>query len=216
MNLFSIFVGLILAAQAIADATVGVLHPSFVPAAGATISKGGYTFAGANFKAPAVKMPSGGHSSVQYCASIWIAVGNSKGVDMKVGIMSCIRNRKTSISAFFQSSQDDHWSPAVQAGDNVLISFEPNNATISTNNMKESFAVGAPPWDRIYFAVDNSTSDDPLANFGTVEFEHVNAFTSPTQEVDLQGAMMYDITENGKALAKTSCTNTTVTVKYVG
>ncbi|OKL60071.1 hypothetical protein UA08_04877 [Talaromyces atroroseus] len=235
MKVFSIFFGITLAAQAVGQSAIPFSGlPSMYGAnvvAGSVVDKGNYTFAGAKFKVPTVKAPSGGLSHAEYCTSIWAGVGHGGDLSIQACLNACILNGKATYDVFFPEPGLFIDGSSAKAGEQLQISFDPTNegrAAITDAKKGKEYSYGGAGtlWDRIYFLVQNRTEGMALTNFGTLEFTDVYAYinvdltdfsasTDLKDKPDLQGAALYGLSPNGKTLVKSSNTDTKVTIEYV-
>lgn len=202
--------------------------------AGAVLIGTGYTAVTAQFTVPTPKMPSGGSSSTQYCASAWVGIdGDTCGsAILQTGVDFCVQGSSVSYSAWYEWYPDyayDFTGISIAAGNVIKVTVDATSTTAGTATV-ENLSTGKSVTHTFNGGVSGTLCEYnaewivedfesggslvPFANFGTVTFSGAQA-TDGGSTVGPSGATLIDIKQNNNILTSSSVTSNSVTVKYV-
>ncbi|KAF7117620.1 hypothetical protein CNMCM5793_006712 [Aspergillus hiratsukae] len=199
--------------------------------AGAVLIGNGYTSVTGTFVVPTPKMPSGGSSSEQYCASAWVGIDGDtcSSAILQTGVDFCIQGGSVSFDAWYEWYPDyayDFSGISIHAGDTIKVTVDATSLTagsatienLTTGVTKTHTFTGGVDGDLCEYNAEWIVEDFesngslvPFANFGTVTFTgaYANGNIGPS------GATLMDIEQNGQVLTSVSDSGSSVTVKYV-
>lgn len=202
--------------------------------AGAVLIGTGYTAVTAEFTVPTPKVPTGGSSNKQYCASAWVGIdGDTCGTAiLQTGIDFCIQGSSVSYDAWYEWYPDyayDFSGISIAAGNVIRVTVDATSKTAGTATV-ENVSTGKSVTHTFNGGVDgdlceynaewivedfeSNNSLVPFANFGTVTFSNAEA-TDNGSTVGPSGATLIDIKQSNSILTSSSVTGNSVTVKYV-
>lgn len=206
-----------------------VTHPQFSSnwAGGVLIGSGFKTVTG-TFTIPTPRIPSGGSTRTQFCASAWVGIDGDtcQTAILQTGLDFCVQGSAVSFAAWFEWFPDfahDFTGITLAAGDSIKVtvsasSFTGGTATIKNNSRGQTVShtfSGQPSlcqtnaeWIVEDFSSGNSLV--PFANFGTVTFSGANA-----GGVGPSGATIIDMQQNGQTLTSVSVSGSSVTVNHL-
>lgn len=202
--------------------------------AGAVLINTGYTAVTAEFTVPTPRVPAGGTSNKQYCASAWVGIdGDTCGTAiLQTGIDFCIQGSFVSYEAWYEWYPDYAYNFSginLSAGNKIHVTVNATSKTAGTatvqnlstgQSVSHTFNGGVDgnlceynaEWIVEDFESNNSLV--PFADFGTVTFSNAEAildgyFVGPSN------ATLIDIRQSNSILTSTSVTDNSVTVNHV-
>jgi hypothetical protein len=199
--------------------------------AGAVLIGNGYNRVTGTFVVPTPKMPSGGNSNTQYCASAWVGIDGDtcSSAILQTGVDFCVQGGSVSYDAWYEWYPDyayDFSGISINAGDSITVSVDASSdttgtATITNHHTGQSVTHtfnGGVDGDLCEYNAEWIVEDFesggslvPFANFGTVTFTSAYA----NGNIGPSGATLMDIEQNGKVLTSVSDTSSSVKVSYV-
>lgn len=202
--------------------------------AGAVLIDTGYTSVTADFTVPTPRVPTGGSSNKQYCASAWVGIdGDTCGTAiLQTGIDFCIQGSSVSYEAWYEWYPDyayDFSGINISAGNKIHAIVNATSKTAGTatiqnlstgQSVNHTFNGGVDGNLCEYNAewiVEDFESNNSLvsfANFGTVTFSNAEAIFDG-YVIGPSSATLIDIKQNNSILTSTSVTDNSVTVNYV-
>lgn len=202
--------------------------------AGAVLIGTGYTAVTAEFTVPTPKVPSGGSSSEQYCASAWVGIDGDtcSTAILQTGVDFCVQGSSVTYDAWYEWYPDyayDFSGISISAGNVIKVTVDATSKTAGTATI-ENVSTGKSVTHTFTGGVDGdlceynaewivedfeeNSSLVPFANFGTVTFSSASA-TDGSKRVGPSGATLMDIkSDSGEVLTSVSTTSNSVTVKY--
>ncbi|KAJ5951094.1 uncharacterized protein N7479_009507 [Penicillium vulpinum] len=202
--------------------------------AGAVLIGTGYTSVTGRFTVPTPKLPTGGSSSKQYCASAWVGIDGDtcSTAILQTGVDFCIQAGKVTYDAWYEWYPDyayDFTGLTIAAGDVIEVTVTASSLTAGTavvENVTKGKSVthtftGGVDGDLCEYNAEWIVEDFesggalvPFVNFGTVTFSNAQA-TTGGKVVGPSGATLMDIKQSNAVLTSSSLTSTGVTVSYV-
>ncbi|KAL3470312.1 peptidase A4 family-domain-containing protein [Aspergillus californicus] len=202
--------------------------------AGAVLIGSGYTSVTGEFTVPTPKVPTGGSSFEQYCASAWVGIDGDtcSTAILQTGVDFCVQGGQVSFDAWYEWYPDyayDFSGITISAGDTIRVTVDAATLTSGTATI-ENLSTGQTVTHTFTGGVDGDLCEYnaewivedfesggsmvPFCDFGTVTFTGAEA-TDGDGTVGPSGATIMDIEQSGSVLTSAEVSGGSVSVSYV-
>ncbi|EFX02566.1 acid proteinase [Grosmannia clavigera kw1407] len=201
--------------------------------AGAVLDGSDFTSVTGTFVVPTPSEPSGGSSSKEYSAAIWVGLDGSScdTTILQTGIDVNIQGGEVSFDAWYEWYPDYSYNFdgfGISAGDSIKLTATASSTTggkVIVDNLStgksvthsfsgESAALCETNAEWIVEDFEEGSSLVPFADFGKVTFTDCSV-TSSGKSLGVTGSTVNDIKQSGKVLTSCSFGASTVTCSYV-
>ena len=202
--------------------------------AGAVLIGNGYTAVTAEFVVPTPRIPPGGSSYENYCASAWVGIDGDTCTSaiLQTGVDFCVQGGSPYFEAWYEWFPDYMYTfrgISMSAGDTIRVTVDAysqvsgtatvenlSNGESRTHTFNGNVQGDLCDYNAEWIVEDFSSGGSlvPFADFGTVTFTGAEA-TDNGRTVGPSGAAILDIRQNGQVLTSASASGNSVTVRYV-